>query len=221
MRIIIAGGKHEADFIIKMFKEEHHRLTVINPDKQFAEYISKENDVEVFIGDPTKAYVLEDVDANNADIVIALSPIDTDNYITCITAKKVFNVKKTVSIVRNPKNVDLFKRLGVDSVVSSTYVLGQTIKNESTVEKILKTLSFEDEKIVMLELSIDPDASMIGKRIKDIIFPTNINISCIFRDPHVIIPQGETMIKENDRIIIVTTPSEQENIIEFIQKRKK
>jgi trk system potassium uptake protein len=219
MRIIIAGGKHEADYIIKMFKEEHHKLTVINPDKQFAEYISSENDVEVFNGDPTKAYVLEDVDAYNADILISLSAMDTDNYITCITAKKVFNVKKTVSIVRNPKNVDIFKRLGVDSVISSTYVLGQMIKNESTVENILKTLSFEDEKIVMIEISIDPKAVLIGKRIKDIKFPTNINISCIFRDPHVIIPQGDTMIKEDDRLIIVTTPNEQETIIDFIQKR--
>lgn len=220
MRIIIAGGKHEADFIIKMFKEEHHQLTVINPDKQFAEYISNENDLEVFIGDPTKSYVLEDVNANSADILIALSAQDTDNYITCITAKKMFNVKKTVSIVRNPKNVEVFKRLGVDSVISSTYVLGQTIKNESSVESILKTLSIEDEKIVMIEISIDPDALLIGQRIKDIRFPTNINISCIFRDPHVIIPQGETMIKENDRLIIVTTPKEQDVIIEFIQKRK-
>jgi trk system potassium uptake protein len=220
MRIIVAGGKHEADYIIKMFKEENHDLTVINNDVDFAQYISTENDVEVFIGDPTKGYVLEDVDAYNADLLIALSPIDTDNYITCITAKKVFNVKKTVSIVRNPKNVDTFKRLGVDSVISSTYVLGQTIKNESSVESILKTLSIEDEKIIMIEISIDPEAKLANQKIKDIAFPTNINISCIFRDPHVIIPSGETLIKADDRLIIVTTPVEQDKVIEFIQKRK-
>jgi Trk K+ transport system NAD-binding subunit len=43
----------------------------------------------------------------NADVLIALSDSDTDNYITCITAKKLFNIKKTVSKVRNPKNVEL------------------------------------------------------------------------------------------------------------------
>jgi trk system potassium uptake protein len=220
MKIIIAGGKHEADFIIKMFQEEHHQLTVINPDKNFAEYISNENDVEVFIGDPTKGYVLEDVDAYNADLLISLSPVDTENYITCITAKKLFNVKKTVSIVRNPKNVELFKKLGVDSVISSTYVLGQTIKNESSVESILKTLSIEDEKIIMIEISIDAEAKLTDTKIKDIKFPVNINISCIFRDPHVIIPTGETMIKADDRLIIVTTPNEQDAIIDFIQKKK-
>ena len=38
------------------------------------------------------------------------------------------------------------KKLGVDSVISSTYLLAQMILNESSVEKILKTLSIEDEK---------------------------------------------------------------------------
>ena len=40
MKIVITGGKHEADFIIKMLKEEHHQLIVINQDIEFAEYIS-------------------------------------------------------------------------------------------------------------------------------------------------------------------------------------
>ncbi|MBE0700371.1 MAG: NAD-binding protein, partial [Acholeplasmataceae bacterium] len=157
MKIIIAGGKHEADFIVSMFKEEKHQLIIINQDRQFAEYISTHNDVAVFPGDPTKAYVFSDSNAENADLVIALSEKDTDNYIICMTAKKMFNVKKSISIVRNPKNVELFKTLGVDSVISGTYLLGQMIKNESSLESIIKTLSIEDEKIVMIELGIEED----------------------------------------------------------------
>ncbi|MEF3693476.1 MAG: TrkA C-terminal domain-containing protein, partial [Acholeplasmataceae bacterium] len=122
--------------------------------------------------------------------------------------------------VRNPKNVEIFKKLGVDSVISSTYLLAQTILNESSVEKILKTLSIEDEKIVMIELGVEADYSLVNKRIMDIQFPKNINISCIFRDPHVIIPNGSTVIKPDDKLIIISTPNEQEEIIEFIRKKK-
>ncbi|MBE0700741.1 MAG: TrkA family potassium uptake protein, partial [Acholeplasmataceae bacterium] len=56
--------------------------------------------------------------------------------------------------------------------------------------------------------------------IMDIPFPKNINISCIFRDPHVIIPKGSTIIKPGDKLIIISTPLEQEEVIEYIQKRK-
>ena len=220
MKIVIAGGMHESDFIVKMLKEEHHKLIVINPDRETADYISSNNDIPVFPGDPTKAYCLEDAEVYNSDVLIALSDSDTDNYITCITAKRLFNIKRTVAKVRNPKNVDLFKRLGVDSVISSTYLIGQSILNESSIERMIKKLSFEEDKIVMIELEVEKDFSLVNKQIMDIKFPKNINISCIYRNPHVIIPSGSTIIKPEDKLIILTTPNEQEEIISFLQKKR-
>jgi trk system potassium uptake protein len=220
MRIIIAGGRHEADFIVQMFKEEKHELVVINPDIDFANYISSNHDVAVYNGDPTKPYALSDAEVEDADVLIALSEKDTDNYIICMIAKKLFNVRKCVSICRNPKNVDLFKKLGIDSVISSTYMLGQLIHNETSFQNVIKTLSMEDEKIVVMEVGIDEEFALVDQQLMNIDFPKNINISCIFRDPHVIIPKGTTMIKANDKLIIITTPSEQEEVIEYLQKRR-
>jgi hypothetical protein len=31
MKIVITGGKHEADFIVKMLKEEHHQFNCHQP----------------------------------------------------------------------------------------------------------------------------------------------------------------------------------------------
>lgn len=220
MKIVIAGGKHEADYIVSKLKKERHTLIVINQNRKFAEYISANNEIPVFPGNPTKAYVLSDAEAHDADVLLALSDNDTDNYITCITAKKLFGVKRTVAKVKNPKNVEVFKRLGIDSVISSTYLLAQTILNESSVENIIKTLSIEDEKIVLIEIAVEPEYHIVDKRVMDVNFPSNINISCIYRDPHVIIPRGATLIKENDKLIIITTPKDKNEIAEFIQKRK-
>ncbi len=219
MKIVLTGGKHESDYIISMLKRKHN-LIVINQDPSFAEYISSHNNIDVFPGDPTKAYTLSDADAKNADVFLALSDNDTDNYIACITAKRLFNIKRTVAKVKNPKNVELFKRLGVDSVISSTYLLAQTILNESSIENIIKTLSIEDEKIVMLELGIQADYQLVGKQIMDIQFPKRVNISCIFRDPHVIIPDGSTVIEPDDKLIIVTTPDHQDELVDFVQRKR-
>ncbi len=90
-------------------KKEHHQLIVINQDRDFATYISANNDIDVFPGDPTKAYTLSDAEAQNADVLLALSDNDTDNYITCITAKKLFNIKKTVAKVKTQKTLSYLK----------------------------------------------------------------------------------------------------------------
>ncbi len=218
MKIVIAGGKHQADFLIKMFKAEKHELIVINKDEFFSNYISTENDVPVYQADPSKAYALSDAAIENSDILIALSDKDTENYVICKLAKKLFNVKKCVCIVSNPKNVRIFKKMGIDSVISSTYLLGQTVKTELNVEKWFRTLSIEDEKIVMIEIVVEDNSEIVKKRIMDIAFPKNINISCVFRDPEVIIPNGHTVIKAHDKLIIISKPEEQDEIVKFIYK---
>lgn len=219
MKIVIAGGKHQADFLIKMLLAEKHQLIVINKDEKYADYISTENDIPVFQADPSKPYALSDANIDGADLLIALSEKDTDNYVICKLAKKVFQVKKCVSIISNPKNVKVFKKLGVDSVISATFLLGQSIKTEMSVEKWFRTLSIEDEKIVMIEIVVESGFKLVNRAIKDINFPENINISCIFRDPEVIIPNGNTVIKTTDKLIIISKTEAQDEVIRFIQKK--
>lgn len=219
MKIVIANGTHEADFIIKKFKKEKHHLIVINSDREFGRYISGSNRIPVTFGDPTKAYVLEDANAMDADVFIALSTNDIDNYVACITAKKLFNIKRVVSIVRNPKRVDLFKTLGIDSVICSTYLLGESITTESIIENFIKTISIENEKIVIIELIVDTDCHLVNKKIRDASIPHFLNISCIYRDPEVIIANGDTIIIANDRLVIATTPEHHQETIDFIQRK--
>jgi trk system potassium uptake protein TrkA len=220
MKILIANGTHEADFMIKKFKKDKHKLIVINPNKEFGQYISSNNKVPVICADPTKAYTFDDANANQADVLIALSENDIDNYATCVIAKKLFNIKRTVSVVRNPKRVDLFKQLGVDSVINSTYLLGESIKNESIIDEFIQTISIENDKIVITELIVDENYEITGKTLKNANIPKSINISCIFRDPEVIIPDGDTEISAGDKLVIVCKNEQHDEMIDFIQKEK-
>ena len=156
----------------------------------------------------------------NADIFIALGNVDTDNYVSCLLAKRVFNVKKCICTINNPKNVELYRELGIDSVISSTQLLATSILNESSLEDLIKTMSLEDEQIVLSEVVMRPNFAIVNKRIADINFPKNGNISCIYRKPTVIIPNGSTIILPKDKLLIVTTPKHQKEILDYIQKVK-
>jgi len=219
MKIVIANGTHEADFIIKKFKQERHELIIINSDRSFGTYISNANHIPVIYGDPTKAYVLDDAHAHHADVFIALSTNDIDNYVACITAKYMFQAKRVVCVVRNPKRVSVFKKLGIDSVISSTYLLGESVKNESILEDIIRTITIENERILIMEMILEETSSLAYHRVKEAHIPPYITIGCIYRDPDVIIVNGETNLLPHDRLIIISTPSYQQEVIDFIQKK--
>ena len=220
MKIVIASGYQAADYIIKKFKSSSNKLVVINENREVAQYLTKSNRIPVFYGEPYKYFVQDEANVEDADIFVALSKIDTDNYVSCLLAKKVFNVKKCICIVNNPKNVDVFRDLGIDSVVSSTQLLATSVLNESSLENLIKTMSLEDEQIVLSEVVVKATYDIANKRIADINFPKTGNISCIYRKPSVIIPNGSTIILPKDKLLVVTTPNHQKEVLGFIQKDK-
>lgn len=220
MKIVVAGGDNAADYIIKNFKGHSHKLTIINGDRDSANYLAKSSKLPVFFGDPTKSYILKDAHIEDADIFIALGFRDADNYVACMLAKKVFNVKKCICIVGNPKNIEVFKALGIESVISSTEQLVSSIIAESSLESLIKTMSLEEDKIVLTEIIIKANYEIAHKHIMEINFPKTGSIACVYRKPRVIIPNGQTLILPKDKLIIVSTPASQKEILKFVQKAK-
>ncbi|MBO4219279.1 MAG: TrkA family potassium uptake protein [Erysipelotrichaceae bacterium] len=220
MKIVIADGSHQADYIIGMYNNRENELIVINSDSQVAKYLSAKNGISVLNGKPTKESDLFDAGIDDADLFIALSENDVDNYVACKTAKKLFNVRKCIATVINPKNVDLFKQLGVDSVISSTYLLGEQIKNTSHIENLINTLSLEDNKINILEIMVREEYDVCGKTLKEIKVSDTASVSSVIRNERALIPNGDTMLEAGDKVLLVTTKEHYNEVAKIFQRKK-
>lgn len=220
MKICIAGGKNEADFLVGMFLKKRNKLLVINESEEFAEKLSAKYGIAVYAGDPCKSFVLDDAGVKNFDIIIALKDSDADNLQIGQTAKKQFNVKKAVCVVSNPKNVEIFKKLGINVAISSAFTIAEMIEKAATFEDIVKTMTI-DEKIVLTEIEVEEDFSVVGQQIMDIKFPEDVIISCILRDDDMIVPRGQTKIEAGDKLMFMSAPNDQKKIINMFTKEAK
>ena len=218
MNILICGGRQQADYVLSVFaSKRNNRIVVMNEDDRIAERISEHYDLPVISSDPTKRYSFEIADITNFDLVISLQDSDADNFVTCKLAKEVFHIKKAICTVSNPNNVEVFQKLGIDVAISDSYLLTQKIKGESDIESIFKTSSLENDKIVITEIKIKEDFWCIGKSLKDLGLPKTGNITCIFRDPEVIIPRGDAIIRLGDIVVIASAPEHQEELVKFMK----
>ena len=216
-KIIIAGGRDQADYLISLFKNsKNKKLVIVNEDESFCRFLSSKHGVEVYNGRITSTFDLEEANIRDADIFLALDNKDQNNYVACFLAKEVFNVKKCICSVTNPKNVQIFKDLGIDTVISSTYLVAESIQNESNIEEMIKTLSLEHGKISILELMITKSDYVANKKIMDINMPKVASIACIYRNPNVIIPNGSVVIKADDKLTLVCETKDVEMIKKFI-----
>ena len=220
MKIVIADGIHEADYIISLFNNRQNELIVINEDEDTCKYLSLNNDIPVMRGRCTRENELREAGAENADLFIALSADDYKNYVACKTAKNLLHVKKCIATVINPKNVSLFRQLGTDSVVCSTYLLGQQISEFTSMENLIDALSLEDDKIIIVEMRVNGDLDVCGKTLAEVNISEIGSISSIIRDGSALIPNGQTVLCENDKVLIVTTADNKNRIVNAFRKKK-
>ena len=166
MKIVVAGGRDDADFLIGLLLMGKHKLITVNEDMSYCEHLAAvHDDISVIYGDPCKEYVMEDAGIRGCDIVIALREKDADNLEICQMAKRLFAVKKTVCTVRNPKNVEIFELLGVDRAISATYMLAHYIEQASVVEDLVKVMPLENQRVLVNEIRVMSDCPAVGRKI--------------------------------------------------------
>lgn len=216
MKIVIVGGWKKVDFLAKSLLSKGHEVTMIHDDEGYCKVLSRNHNAAVISGDGSMPHILEDANIEQADIVIALTPVDADNLVICQLAKKVYGVKKAFATVGNPKNVEVFKKLGINSVISSTHIVSGIIEQMSSFNEILSAIPIEEGKIVILELEVKENYDVCGKTIAKLGISENAIIGCILRKTGTIIPNGKTKIQQDDKLIILSPPHIQNDLIQLL-----
>ena len=203
MNIVIVGGDKKVDFLVNSLLKKKHHITVISENEADCKAIARAYDIEVVCGDGSKPFILEDAGVKKADLMIALTPNDADNLVICQLAKLMFSVKRAFATVTNPKNVDVFKKLGINTVISATHMLVGIIEQMASVDEVTNYMPIENGKIQFVEFVISRDNANCGKKLMDIKLPENTVVGCVFRDDKMLIPNGRTQILAEDKLTVL------------------
>ena len=215
MYIIVAGGGKLGYYLVKTLLSYKHKLTVIEPKVELCEKLANELNIPAFNGDATDLDILTQVEAEKADTFIAVTGKDEDNLIACQLAKRNFGVRRTIARVNNPKNVEVFQKLGVDLAVSSTSIIADLIEQEVDYTGMKTLLRLKSGKLVLNEIVITEKSPVVNKSLKDINIPKDCIIILVIWGEEVIIPNGFTVLKDKDYIIAVSSKQDQQELREF------
>lgn len=210
MFIVIIGGGKIGYYLTKTLLPYKHKIVVVEPHREYCEKIANELNVAVVIGDGTDIEKLSEVGVDKADIFIAVTGRDEDNLIACQLAKRNFGVRRTISRVNNPKNIQVFERLGVDIAVSSTSIIADLIEQEVDYYGMKTLMKLKNGKIVLSEILITEASPGCNKSLKDIDLPKDCILISVIRDEEIIIPNGYTVIHNGDYIITASSQEDQQ-----------
>ena len=211
MYTIIIGGGRVGYYLTKTLLEEGHEVLIIEKEAIMCETLRNEFGAIVEHGDGCETAVLKRVGTERADLFIAVTGEDPDNLVSCQVAKHKFNVPRTVARVRNPVNEVLFKKLGVDVTVSGTNVILEYIQEEVPTHHLIHLMAVEDSGEEVVEIRIPPDAKTIGQPLRNLPVPAASKLIVVLSSQKKNrIPTKNTVIKEDDRFIAITTREDED-----------
>jgi len=219
MNVIIIGGGKKLHFLTKSFVSKGYNTTIINNDPDYSKKLARTHEVKVLYGDGTKPYILEDAGAAYADMVIALTPKDPDNLVICQLAQKKFKVRKTFAIVNDPQNIDIFKKIGVDTVISTADIISSLIEQKVFIEDITNLIPIEEGKVTLMEIEVNEQYPVINKKLSEISLVEDAIIGCMIRNGRAVIPRGNTEIMLHDKLVVLSLPKVQSEVLKIIRGR--
>ena len=207
MFIIIVGGGKVGYYLAKTLAPQKHRLVLMESDAAHCTKIAGElSDLNIglVLGDGTDVRSLEDAQIAKADVLIAVTGHDQNNLVACQLAKQYFGVPRTIARVNNPKNIQVFKRLGVDSVVSSTAHIASMIGHEVDWVSINQMLAQKVGDVRIKDLPVSASSLAAGNIVSSLNLPKGTILISVIREKEAFIPDGQTKILAGDSVIALS-----------------
>lgn len=216
MNVLVVGGGKVIYFLCRTFISKGYKVTVINRDKDECIRLARRLKITVVYGDGSDPQILEEAGADTTDAVLAVTPNDQDNLVICQLADLRFRVPRTLALVNDPDNEEVFRQLGITAVFSTTRILSSLIEQRSGFEEIVNLIPVGEGKVNVTEVMLKETSPVVGRSLRDITLPENSIVACVLSNDKLIIPRGTTVLQNRDRIIVISLPENHGQVLKAL-----
>lgn len=220
MNIVIIGLGTIGRNILKSLSAEDHTITIIDQSKNKVEELVEKYDVLGVIGNGACLDIQKEANVKDSDMVIALTRNDELNIFACLTAKRLGS-KHTVARVRNPdyrdQIVEMKQELGISMIVNPEGQTAGEIFNLINLPSAVRVEHFANGKASLVEVEVQKGCPLIGESLYSIgkKMSANALICAVQRGSQVMIPSGNFVILENDKLHFT---SDVKNLGDFLRE---
>lgn len=211
MYIVIAGGGKIGSYLASVLLKSGNEVAIIEEKLKTADRLSVglEGRYLVIHGDGCDSRYQEDAGIRHADVFVATTGQDDSNLVSCEIAHSVFNVPRVIARVNNPKNLRIFRKVGIECV-SSTTLIANLIEEEALVGSVSVASSLAHGNVGFLEFTVPRmrhHSNARGLSIDDIDMPESTLIAAVVTQDNVEVADKEIRVFPGDKVIVVADSS--------------
>ncbi len=210
MKIIIVGVGRTGKLLVESLGKKKHDITVIDTKKELVDDITDRYNVNGVVGSGASRETLLKVGAEFADIMIALTPVDEINLLSCMQAKQV-GTQYTVARVSEPDLAREIRSLrsehNIDYIFNPKYDMAEAVALSIGLPGVAKHEGVFEDFMQMVTVTIQEDSPLVGKNIMEIRkeIDTLFFIGTVLRNGKLIVPLGDFVVESGDVICILSS----------------
>lgn len=209
MYIVIAGGGKIGEYLASVLLQSNNDVALIEENRMTADRLSValQGRYLVIHGDGCDSKYQEDAGIRRADVFVATTGQDDDNLVSCEIAQRVFNVPRCIARVNSPKNLRIFKEVGIECV-SSTTLIANLIEEETLMGSVSVVSALTHGNVMLTELVVPRmrhHPNDTGVLASTIAMPENSLIAAVSPkdDDNVEVVSDDTVLFPGDKAIVV------------------
>ncbi len=183
-------------------------VTLVDPSRESLEEVERVASnvgaaLRTVQGDGTSRLVLEEAGAASADLALVVASPDSVGLEACRVLRRDFPKVRLLALVRQRRNLDDFLALGVDALSDSEAEAAALMARVDRGNRIAQQVGLGEGEV--METEVMPASSAIGKPLKSF-HPQRWLVAAVYRDRKLVVPHGETVLEQGDRLLLVGDP---------------
>jgi trk system potassium uptake protein TrkA len=221
---MIVGGGRAAYYLANQLLRVGIDVKIIERDEKRCEELSILLPKAVIInGDGTDQEILNEEGLKQAESFVALTGIDEENIMLTLHAAKFSNAKVITKINRSTFK-DIINSLDLGSVIYPRYITCEAIiayvrAKKNSMDSNIETLyHLFDNRVEAIEFHVDEKSAVTDIPLMNLKLKKNLLVAFIYHNGKTKIPNGQDKISVGDHVMIVTTHSGFNDILDILEK---
>jgi trk system potassium uptake protein TrkA len=213
MKVIIVGCGRVGSELANELSQTGHDVTIVDKNPQSFERLGPAFKGQMVEGVGFDRDVLVQAGVERADALAAVTSGDNSNVITARVARRVFRVPKVVARLYDPRRVEIYQRLGLQTFSTTTWGVRRVIQLLAYRE-LNVVMALEEGDVELVAFEVPPH--WVSRTVGEVTQLGEISVVAISRHGKGLIPMQGSAFQDGDRVtlaILATSRNRLESLL--------
>ena len=202
-KVAIVGGGQLGYYLAQTLEKTDASIKIIEKDPNRCAFLVENLQKSIVLnGDGTDQALLQEEHISSTDAMVVVTDDEEENVLISLLGRQL-GVKQTITRISKSSYLPLVNAVGLERVISPRMAAANAILQFIRRGKVLSVAQIKGEEAEVIEFEALETSYLVGRPLSKLKFPKAAIIGALVRDGEMLIPDGETVIQPQDRVIIL------------------